>query len=152
MDDKAYYVPVGNPTDVGFIRFLQEADVPVHEIIKKKLGKIETIIPFSPIRKRSVIAVRHPDMNDIVRVYVKGAPEYIMDKCTRTHHVDGSRAHMDIEQLNYIKSDIISKQFTSQGYRAIVFAYKDLNIADFEKLKQQCNNFQTEADREALES
>ena len=22
MDDKAYYVPIGNPTDVGFIKFL----------------------------------------------------------------------------------------------------------------------------------
>jgi magnesium-transporting ATPase (P-type) len=141
MDDKAYYVPVGNPTDIGFIRFLQEADVPVHDVIKEKLGRIETVIPLSPIRKRAVIAIRHPDINDIVRIYVKGAPEYIIDKCTRTHNVDGSRAHMDNEQLNYIKNDIITKQFTSQGYRAIAFAYKDLNVADFEKLKEECNNF-----------
>jgi magnesium-transporting ATPase (P-type) len=95
MDDRAYYVPVGNGTDVGMIKFLQDAEVPVHDIIKKTMGKIETIIPLSPIRKRAIIAVRHPDMSDIIRVYVKGAPEFIIDKCTRTHHIDGSRTHLD---------------------------------------------------------
>ena len=52
MDDKAFYVPVGNGTDVGMIKFLQDAEVAVHDIIKKKLGRIESIIPLSPDRKR----------------------------------------------------------------------------------------------------
>ena len=95
MDDDAYYVPVGNGTDVGLIRFLQDANVAAHEIIKKKLGRIVTVIPFSPVTKRAIIAVRHPDLEDVIRIYVKGAPEYILDKCTRTHHVDGSRTHLD---------------------------------------------------------
>ena len=66
------------------IRFLQDAEVPVHEEIRRKIGNIETVIPLSPIRKRQVIAVKHPEMDGVVRVYVKGAPEYIIDKCTRT--------------------------------------------------------------------
>ena len=152
MDDKAFYVPVGNGTDVGMIKFLQDAEVAVHDIIKKKFGRIESIIPMSPDRKRQLIAVRHPDMDDIIRIYVKGAPEKIIDKCTKTYAVDGTRAHLDNDQLNYIKNDIISQHFTSKGYRAIMFAYKDLNIDEFEKLKRQCNNFQTEQDREALEN
>jgi Ca2+ transporting ATPase len=152
MDDKAFYVPVGNGTDVGMIKFLQDAEVAVHDIIKKKFSRIESIIPLSPDRKRQLVAVRHPDMDDIIRVYVKGAPEKIIDKCTKTYAVDGTRAHLDNDQLNYIKNDIISQQFTSKGYRAIMFAYKDLNIDEFEKLKRQCNNFQTEQDREALEN
>lgn len=47
-------------------------------------------------------------MDDIIRVYVKGAPEKIIDKCTKTYAVDGTRAHLDNDQLNYIKNDIIS--------------------------------------------
>lgn len=108
MDDKAFYVPVGNGTDVGMIKFLQDAEVAVHDIIKKKFGRIESIIPLSPDRKRQLVAVRHPDMDDIIRVYVKGAPEKIIDKCTKTYAVDGTRAHLDNDQLNYIKNDIIS--------------------------------------------
>jgi magnesium-transporting ATPase (P-type) len=107
MDDQAFYVPVGNGTDIGMIKFLQDADVAVHDIIKRKLGRIETVIPLSPIRKRQVIAVRHPDMDDIVRIYVKGAPEYIIDKCKKTHLVDGTRNFMAPDQLNYIKNDIL---------------------------------------------
>ena len=113
MDDKAFYVPVGNGTEVGFIKFLQDAEIPVHELIKKKLGKIEAVIPFSSIRKRSVTAVRLPDMEDTVRVFIKGAPEFIINKCTRTFNVDGKKIPMNDEQLNYIIDDIIRKKFTS---------------------------------------
>lgn len=41
MSDKAFYVPVGNGTEVGLIKFLQEAEIPVHEVIKRKLGRVE---------------------------------------------------------------------------------------------------------------
>jgi magnesium-transporting ATPase (P-type) len=94
MADDAKYVAVGNGTEVGLVKFLQDAEIPVHEIIKKKINKIEAIIPFSSIRKRSVVAVRHPDLEDTVRVYVKGAPEYIVHKCTRTFGVDGKKTSM----------------------------------------------------------
>lgn len=97
MNDEAFYVPVGNGTDVGMIKFLQDADVAVHDIIKKKYGRIETIIPLSPIRKRQVIAVRHPDMDEVVRVFVKGAPEYIIDNCKKTHEVNGTRNFMQVD-------------------------------------------------------
>ena len=61
MDDKAFYIPVGNGTETGFIQFLQDAEIPVQDLITKKLGHIEAVVPFSPIRKRSVTVVRHPD-------------------------------------------------------------------------------------------
>lgn len=89
MNDQAYFIPVGNGTEVGLIKFLQDAELPVHDIIKKKLGNILTTIPFSTLRKRSVTAVRHPDNEGVVRVYVKGAPEIVIPKCTRTFDIDG---------------------------------------------------------------
>lgn len=36
--DTTTYVPVGNGTDVGLLKFLQDADIPVHILIQKKLG------------------------------------------------------------------------------------------------------------------
>lgn len=41
------------------------------------------MIPFSPVRKRQLVAVREKG-SDIVRVVLKGAPEYIIEKCTST--------------------------------------------------------------------
>jgi len=44
---------------------------------------------------------------ETVRVYVKGAPEYVINKCVKTFEVDGSKTHLTDEQLNYILSDVI---------------------------------------------
>ena len=41
MDEYAYYVPVGNGTETSLLRFLQDADVPIHDIIKRKINRIE---------------------------------------------------------------------------------------------------------------
>lgn len=152
MDDKAYYVPVGNGTEVALLKFLQDAELPIHDLIKKKIGKIEAVVPFSSIRKRSVTAVRHPDNDDMIRIYIKGAPEFIVHKCTRTYDVDGKTIPMSNEQLNYIMQDILHQKFTTQGFRTLAFAYKDLSIEEFETLKSSYNNFQTEGDREVLEN
>lgn len=121
-------------------------------MIKQKLGRIEAVVPFSAIRKRSITAVRLPGREDLVRIYIKGAPEFIAHKCSRTIEVDGRTVPMTNEQLNYIMQDILKHKFTTQGLRGIAFAYKDLSIDDFERLKSSYNNFLTEADREALEN
>ena len=86
-------------------------------------------------------------MDDIVRVYVKGAPEFVINKCIRTFNVDGKKIPMNDDQLNYIISDITSKKFTTQGYRCLAFAYKDYQIAEFENLREQHGNFEAEATR-----
>jgi magnesium-transporting ATPase (P-type) len=45
---------------------------------KHKNSVIETNIPFGPIRKRQVVAIRPRKDSSFVRVVVKGAPEYIL--------------------------------------------------------------------------
>lgn len=89
MDDTGHYVAVGNGTECSLIRFIQDAEVPVHDIINRKLGKIQAEIPFSTIKKKSVVAMQHPNAEEIIRVYVKGAPEQIVNKCTKTLGADG---------------------------------------------------------------
>ena len=41
------------------------------------------MIPFNSSRKRACTAVRHPDDANLVRVFVKGAPEIVIDLCDR---------------------------------------------------------------------
>jgi magnesium-transporting ATPase (P-type) len=152
MDDKAFYNPVGNGTEVGFLRFLQDAEIPVHDIIKKKYGKIEAVVPFSSSRKRSVTAINHPDNEGLVRVFVKGAPEIVVAKCTRTFDIDGKQIPLLDGQINYILNDILIQKFTTVGFRTIAFAYKDFPVEEFQNMKEQYNNFATEEDRTILET
>ena len=91
-------------------------------------------------------------MEDVVRIYIKGAPEFILPKCVTTFGVDGNKQPMSDEQLDYTLNSVISKEFTTKGYRALAFAYKDMSYDEFQSLKQECNNFAEESDREALES
>jgi magnesium-transporting ATPase (P-type) len=89
MNENAYYVAVGNGTECGMIRFLQAADIPAQDLIKRKMERILIKIPFSAIRKRSVTAILHPDHHDKVRIYVKGAPEIVLMKCNHTYNSSG---------------------------------------------------------------
>ncbi len=100
MNDQAYYVPVGNGTETGLIKFLQDAEVPVHEIMQRKMGNVLTVIPFSTIRKRSLCAFNLS--NNVVRIYVKGAPEYVIASCSKAFDVDGSLTNLQDEEMNYI--------------------------------------------------
>lgn len=55
--EKTQYVPNGNGTEVGLLKFLQDADVPVHVLIQNKLGHVRATIPFSSDNKLSACAV-----------------------------------------------------------------------------------------------
>jgi len=78
------YVPTGNGTEVGLLKFLQDADIPVHLLIQQKVGSVKAYVPFSSENKYSATAVHNPELPEEVTIYVKGAPEVIFDICSNT--------------------------------------------------------------------
>ena len=38
-------------------------------------------VPFNSHLKRSITAIAHPDLQDTVRIYIKGAPEVVIANC-----------------------------------------------------------------------
>ena len=115
--DKTTYQPVGNSTEVAFLRFLQDAEIPVHLLIQKKLGNVRAVCPFSSITKRSVTAVRNPDNQDIVTIYMKGSPEEVVRHCN-CRLIQGQETEID-------KNDILNNVNTmaAQPLRVLTFAY-----------------------------
>lgn len=96
MNDKAFYEPVGNNTEVALLKFLQRAEIPVHEQIRQKYGYVEASIPFSTIRKTSAVAMHYPN-EDKVKIFVKGAPETLVLNCTSTYDENGECMFLDDE-------------------------------------------------------
>jgi len=82
MTDNSFYLPIGNGTEVSLIKWLQDAEIPVHEVMAQKEGRVLAQVPFDSKMKRSIIAVQHPYLSDTVRIYVKGAPEIVLQNCT----------------------------------------------------------------------
>ena len=119
--DATTYIPVGNPTEVGFLKFLQDADIPIHLLIQRKNqnGRIRATVPFSSEKKRSAIALEDPDRPGVVVVHVKGAPEVILELCATM--VAGERA-AELGQDEKDEIELKVRQMASQMLRVIAFA------------------------------
>jgi Ca2+ transporting ATPase len=162
MGDEATYVAVGSGTETAMLRFLQENQLPVHELIKRKLDRVQTTIPHTSARRRMTVAVAHPDVDDRVRVVVKGAPEILLSKCTRTYDNDGHMVELSDGDKQALTSEYLEKNWVNynmgdngvakgNAYRSILYAFKDMDKEEFDSLKGEAN-FETEEDRQILES
>lgn len=83
---------------------------------------------------------------------MKGAPEIVMEYCTRMLDSTGAAVHLDDERKhNILQREIIDNYAKSFGYRTFVYAYKDINSDEWEALQAENDNFVEEAKREIVE-
>lgn len=130
--DETTYVPKGNPTEVGLLRFLQDAEVPVHLLVQKKLDKIRAVLPFSSEKKRSVVAMNHPDRPGEVVVYAKGAPETILDLCDR--QMDKHQQQTNL-QRQAIDDEV--RLMACQPLRVLSFGYTTMTDDQWAQFEQK---------------
>jgi Ca2+-transporting ATPase len=80
-------------------------------------------VPFSSERKRMTVVVK----GEPARAYMKGAPEYVLDRCDRCLR-DGR-----IEPLDHPQRDAIlqqNTQFAEKAFRVLAFAEKEVTDVD----------------------
>lgn len=122
--DQSHYIPVGNATEVGLLKFLQQADIPVHLMITQKFQNIKTISPFNSYKKRSATVIKNPNRPQTISIYLKGAPEVVLSMCTSIQNQNG------ILQLSHDVSDEIKgvvKDMAMKPLRVIAFAYYEMD-------------------------
>jgi len=141
ITDDAFYVPVGNGTEVSLLKWLQKADIPVHKLIGiKDSANALAQLEFNSVMKFSMIAIKHN--KEVVRVYAKGAPEVILSHCSKQIDEHGDEIVFNEQE----KQDFLDKEMTeqaAQGLRCIAFSYTDIPEAEFESIKQNTDNFNT---------
>ena len=81
--------PKGNCTEQGLIKFLLDKDYPAVSMLEDKAkalpnggDRVVASIPFNSKRKKATAAVILPGNEENVRVFVKGAPEFMLDIST----------------------------------------------------------------------
>jgi len=162
MTENSFYVAVGNGTEVSLIKWLQNAEVPVHEIMASKEGRVLAEVPFNSKLKRSITAVEHPELQDTVRIYIKGAPEVVVRNCKNQYKSEDSftpegisfKAAEKIPMSEQDKNDILEKEMrrmldeprradafsgageTLNSMRAMAFSYCDMTVNNFQNLMQ----------------
>jgi len=115
----------------------------------KKEGMVLTNIPHNSHSKRSIVAAKLED-GKVVRVFVKGAPEILVTKCSKTFDTENKLIFLSEDEQNYITQNIMERQLCNKGYRTLLYAFKDYPIEIYERMQRDWNNFRTEDERNIL--
>jgi magnesium-transporting ATPase (P-type) len=147
---KKDFVPTGNGTEAGLLKFLQDSKVQVQELCESKLGHIRATLPFSSDYKFSAVAVVHPAKQGRIAIYIKGAPEYILEMChqaisqNQVVNINSVLFEANGAQFSY-RDDFNQKvhELAGKPYRVIACAYTEVNLQEWENKE---NNFETPSD------
>jgi Ca2+ transporting ATPase len=150
--DTGVFEAKGNCTEVGLINFLMFAGVHAADELKKKDDRILEVIPFNSARKRACTVVRHPADDNKVRVFLKGAPEIVLDYCSSYFDKNGNVIPMNADQKKELMTNVVANNFAKKAFRTLLISYRDYSYDEYLQVKGQNNGFATEKDREALEN
>jgi Ca2+-transporting ATPase len=120
--DETSYIARGNATDVCFINFLQDADVPVHLMVQRKNFKNSFVCErgFRQGQRLYYTAVRQFNDPTMVDIFVKGAPEEVHGLC----QMESEEAFANLERF-YTENG-------NNGLRMISFAYYSCPYSDIQ--------------------
>ncbi|MGM0446544.1 MAG: cation-translocating P-type ATPase, partial [Bacillota bacterium] len=113
LEKEGKWVIEGSPTE-GALQTLSAKSDHNLEKLKNNYQRIDGI-PFSSLYKYMATLNNYNDKNII---FLKGAPESVLDKCSKELYND---QHQDIN-LNYWEE--MQNKLAEQGYRVLSFAYK----------------------------
>lgn len=167
-DETQTYEPQGSSVEAGMLKFLIHQEVPVVEMMRQrdKNAIRHTFIPFSPSRKIMTVAYQTNGPHSPVEVIVKGAPEVVIPLCTAQMDANNNPQRFNgdgIDGEDFLAGTITqfaqggvhydehAPETTLTSVKPFVYAYKMMDISQFEALKE-ANNFEDEQSRMSLES
>ncbi len=115
------YEYLGNKTECGLL--LLATKMRCDWLDARRRNPVIKQLPFDSDRKRMSTVVESRDGSGY-RVYVKGAAEIILERCSRIVTDSASVARLDDDTRNDITG--LLESFSSEALRTIVMAYRDL--------------------------
>ena len=134
VNDRAEFKARGNSVDTCLLEFLQDNDIEVEKEVKILETNLLAAVPFIPYKMRSITVLQHPADPNLVRVYVKGAPEVVLTSCSQKHDSEGEIVPFSGEEQQKLMEEVITEQFAKRCFRTIVCAYKDLSKEEYNDL------------------
>lgn len=90
-------------------------------------------------------------IGDKTRMFIKGAPEIVINYCTKFSSAEGESG-MDKEARDDVINNRVVKKFADKCYRCILVAYKDFSDDEWNQLSSQYNSFKEPKDLMNLEN
>ncbi|GIL92663.1 hypothetical protein Vretimale_19460 [Volvox reticuliferus] len=117
---------VGNRTECALLILLRKLGFDYKQIREERERDIIKMYGFSSARKMASVLVREP--KDVLRLYNKGAAEWVLRRCTALLQPDGSTIPMDKAKLEEMINLVTS--MAKRGLRCICLSYRDYPLHD----------------------
>jgi Ca2+ transporting ATPase len=114
------FVQIGNKTECALLEMAFKFGYDFRKIRNKE--KNIRVFPFSSDRKRMTTVYKD---NKNIYSFTKGAPDFMIDKCTRFIAKDGSTTKINAEFTKELQDTIT--QFASESLRTILLTYREFN-------------------------
>ncbi|EWS72210.1 calcium-translocating P-type ATPase, PMCA-type protein (macronuclear) [Tetrahymena thermophila SB210] len=128
------WVQIGNKTECALIELADQLGFGYQNFRTKDILRV---LPFSSTRKKMTTVYRYSP--NCYRVYVKGASEVILERCTFIK-LRSENMPCDYQQKEKIKVQVI-KKFADDALRTLALAYKDIEIQPGMDAKEINENF-----------
>jgi len=139
IDDKNMrYMPEGQPIEVGLVKFLFDNDLDVPQMLINRNLRTPKVhqLPFSQFHKRKVVIRKVDSVEDIVRVYIKGAPEYVIPFCNKTLDYTAEVKDFDDNDVASILNEVVRNEMACQGLKPLSYAFKEMHVTELEEFMQ----------------
>lgn len=88
------------------------------------------VTPFNSAKKFATVGYKRPDGS--VRIVVKGAPDFVVKRCTRVLQAGGNVVDQTQDELHEVVGPQVTQIMTNKMYRTILHAYKDFTAEEWE--------------------
>lgn len=131
---------VGNKTEVALLQFMVRHLNPSQDYLTmRREAIILDVFPFSSTRKSMTTVVKLSD--DMVRIFVKGASEIILNGCTQWLKQNTNPTSISPNDLRYLRRFIA--EMAESSLRTIAIAYRDMTLEEYSKNRVDLSNITT---------
>ncbi|BFU21882.1 plasma membrane calcium-transporting ATPase putative [Entamoeba histolytica] len=125
---------IGNKTEGALLMYVKERGVDYLEIRKRNENNIYQMFAFSSAKKRMNTLV-WIDKPNTIRMFTKGAPEMILEKCQ--YYMNGQGEIKELTEEVRQELEECQAEWASKGYRTLSLSYKDMTPANPNNLEEK---------------
>jgi magnesium-transporting ATPase (P-type) len=67
----------------------------------------------------------------MVRIYCKGAPDYIFQLCSQTFDENGELEQFTLDTQRMYMEEVVVESISKRGLKTLAFGYKDMSLDDY---------------------
>jgi Ca2+ transporting ATPase len=137
-EDECKYVPKGQALEVGLIQFLMDNEEDIQNIFinRNRFAPKVVQLPFDQALKRKVVVRSVQGSPELVRIYVKGAPEVVLPACSQTLNHQVKPKPFTQEHQQTILRRVVGSEMAERGEKVLSFAFKEIRLADLNELSK----------------